>query len=116
MRSVPVDINAFMSNVHTPIGFDPVVSYETGEHRRDNKDVPKWKLTVLYQEPGRKKELVEVGFSAHQVPEGDANSTLVLQGLTARHWENTNQYGTSSGITLSAESVGFKPAAAKQAA
>ena len=116
MRSVPVDINTFMNNIVMPVGVDPVVVFETGEQRRDNKEVLKWKLMVLYQEPGRKKELVEIGFSAPQIPEGDANSTLVLQGLVARHWENTNAYGTSSGISLSADTVGFKPATARQAA
>ncbi len=105
-----------MSNVHTPIGFDPVVSYETGEHRRDNNGVLKWKLTVLYQEPGRKKELVEIGFSAAETPEAKPDATLIIQGLVARHWENTNQYGTSSGITLSADTIGFKPPTAVRAA
>ena len=72
MRSVPVDIKTFTSHMLSPVGIDPVVDYKTGEHRRDNNDVLKWKLTVLYQEPKRKKELVEIGFSAPQAPEGDA--------------------------------------------
>lgn len=111
MRNIPVDINAFLSKVVGPVGFDPVVDYDTGEHRRNNDGVPRWKLTVLYQDQGRKKELVEIGFAAPQPPERASESDqLVLQGLVARHWENTNAYGTSSGVALSADTVGFTPA------
>lgn len=110
MRSVPVDIQTFMTHVETPVGIDPVVDFDTGEHRKDNQGTPKWKLTVLYREPGRKRELVEIGFAAPNAPEAEPGATLIVQGLTARHWENTNKYGTSSGITLSADRIGFKPA------
>ncbi len=109
MRNVPVDINAFLTNVLSPVGFDPVVDYDTGEHRRTNDGVPRWRLTVLYQEPGRKKELVEIGFAAAEPPEAEPGAELLLQGLNARHWEATNAYGTASGITLTADEIGFKP-------
>jgi hypothetical protein len=109
MRNVPVDINTFLTNVQSPVGFDPVVDLETGEHRRNNDGVPRWRLTVLYQEPGRKRELVEIGFAADQPPEAEPGAQLLLRGLTARHWETTNAYGTRSGMSLTADEIGFKP-------
>ena len=111
MRNIPIDIAAFLGNVVSPVGFDPVVNYETGEQRRNNDGLLRWRLTVLYQEPGRKKELVEIGFAATTPPEATPGAELILQGLVGRHWENTNEYGTSSGVTLSADSIAFKPAA-----
>jgi hypothetical protein len=114
MRTIPVDTAALMTNVVGSLGIDPVVDYDTGEHRKNRDGVPRYKLTLLVQEPGRKKELVEVGFAAAELPEQKAaDDQVILQGLVARHWENTNEYGTSSGITLSADAVGFKPAAAR---
>ena len=109
MRSIPVDIAAFLANVVTPVGFDPVVDYQTGEHKRNRDGVPRWRLTVLYQEPKRKKELVEIGFAAVDPPDAEAGAELILQGLSAKHWETTNEYGTSSGVVFTADSIGFKP-------
>jgi hypothetical protein len=110
MRNVPVDINTFQINVIGPVGIDPVTDFETGEHRRTRDGIPRWRLTLLYQEPGRRKELVEIGFAAPTPPEAEPGAAVVLTGLVARHWETTNDYGTSSGITLSADTVGFRPA------
>jgi hypothetical protein len=111
MRTIPVDINAFMASVQSVVALDPVVDYDTGEQRKDRDGVPRWKLTVLFQEENRKRELVEVGFAAATTPEPSPGAELVLTGLVARHWETTNDYGTNSGVSLSAQSVGFKPAA-----
>jgi hypothetical protein len=110
VRTVPVDIPLFLSHVVAPVGIDPVTDFETGEHRRNRDGVPRWKLTVLYQEPGRKKELVEVAFAAPTAPEAAPGDQVVLSGLVARHWEATNDYGTNSGITLAADTIGFQPA------
>lgn len=110
MRTVPVDIPLFLSHVVAPVGIDPVTDFTTGEHRRNRDGLPRWKLTVLYQEPGRKKELVEVSFAAPSAPEAEPGAQVVLSGLVARHWEATNEYGTNSGLTLAADTVGFQTA------
>jgi hypothetical protein len=111
VRNVPVDIPLFLSHVVAPVGIDPVTDFETGEHRRNRDGVLRWKLTVLYQEPGRKKELVEISFAAPSAPEAEPGAQVVLSGLVARHWETTNEYGTNSGVTLAADTIGFQPAA-----
>jgi hypothetical protein len=112
VRTIPVDIAAFMGKVQSVVALKPVVDFDTGEQRRDRDGTPRWKLTVLYlEDPKRKLELVEIGFAAAEAPEPSPGAELVLAGLVGRHWENTNEYGTNSGVALSAGSVGFKPAA-----
>ena len=109
MKNIPVDIAAIMAGIQSVVGLDPVVDYDTGEQRRDRNGVPRWKLTVLYQDGRRKRELVEIGFAAVDAPEPSPGAQLVLTGLSARPWENSNEYGFSSGVTLSAETVRFNP-------
>ena len=117
MRNIPVDINAFMTNVISPVGFDPVVDFETGEQRRTRDGVPRWRLSVLYQAPRQRKELVEIGFAAQQPPEAEPGAELILAGLSVSYWETTGRNGeTRSGMSLTVDDLGFKPARAAKAA
>ena len=111
MRNFPIDINAFMAMLRGVSDIDPVVDRDTGEHRTDRDGVPRWRLEVLVREPGQvRSQVVHIGFSSRERPVIDHTGELVITGLVGRHWENTNQYGTSSGVALSADTVAFKPA------
>jgi hypothetical protein len=114
IRNVPVDTAALLANVHGCLGIDPVVDYDTGEHKKNRDGVPRYKAVLVYQLPGRKRDLIEIGFAASEVPvQTSAEDEIILQGLVVRHWSSTNEYGHSSGMSLSADVVGFKPAAAR---
>lgn len=112
MRSIPVDINTFMTNIRGVSGIDPVTDFDTGEHKRDKEGVKRWKLEVLYREPRMSKsEVVQVAFSAHDEPDVNGGE-LVITGLVGRPWSNSNDYGHSSGVSLQADSVTFRPVGA----
>ncbi len=111
MNQIPVDAAMFDQCVLMVIGAEPVLDFETQAHKTDRDGLPKWKLQMLYKAPmARKPEVVEVGFAAAEVPELSPTSRPVFKGLVARHWDNENAYGYSSGVALSAEAVGFRDA------
>ncbi len=115
MKSVPVDPNEFDRNVMAIIGIEPVLDFDTGQQKTDRDGAPKWRLQVLYKTPRqRKPDVEEIGFATADLPEPGPMDRPVFVGLMARHWENTNDYGTSSGISLSAETVTFRSPPSQQ--
>ena len=117
MYRIPVDVDAFMAGVETPLGFDPVVDFDSGEQRTNREGLKQWKLDVSYRQPPTaqrprpgKRQVVEIKFSANELPEHKPNSTLHIGGMTVQYWQNTDDKGQArSGITLSAETVTFTP-------
>jgi hypothetical protein len=110
VRSYPIDSATILANTESVVALDPVVDIETGEQRRDRNGVLRWKLTVLYNDPGGyKRELLEIGFAANTPPEPGPGDELVINGLAGRPWERQNAYGYSSGFALSAEAISFRP-------
>jgi len=112
MNSVPIDPNVFDQCVIAVIGVEPVLDFDTDTQKVDRRtNAPKWRLQLLYKAPtARKPEVVEVGFATAEVLEVNQGDRPVFSGLVARHWENTNEYGTSSGLSLSAEEIKFRSA------
>jgi hypothetical protein len=92
------------------IGIEPVLDFDTDTQKVDRRtNAPKWRLQLLYKAPtARKPEVVEVGFATDEVLEVNPTDRPVFTGLVARHWENTNEYGTSSGLSLSADEIQFR--------
>ena len=119
MNSVPVDPAAFDQSVRAVIDIEPVLDFDTQQQKTDREGAAKWRLQLLYKAPtARKPEVVEVGFATADRPNPGPNDRPVFAGLVARHWENTNEYGTSSGMSLSADTVTFRspPSAKKEPA
>ncbi|MEM9656351.1 MAG: hypothetical protein AAGA65_30005 [Actinomycetota bacterium] len=112
MNVVPVDPNVFDKSVMAVIGVEPVLDFDTEAQKVDRRtNAPKWRLQLLYKAPtARKPEVVEVGFATDEVLDINPTDRPVFTGLVARHWENTNEYGTSSGLSLSAEAITFRSA------
>jgi len=106
MRSVPVDIAAFLANVRAPVGIHAVEDKAKGEQRTDAKGRPRWRLEVLYDTPDRDgHEVIRINFAATDRPELTPGCELILQGLTVSFWEMESR----AGMTLNAEHVGMKP-------
>ena len=117
MNSVPVDPAVFDQGVMAVIAVEPVLDFNTQMQKTDREGAAKWRLQMLYKAPtARKPEVVEVGFSSPDQPQVAQGDRPVFAGLVARHWENTNEYGTSSGLSLSAEKVTFRSAPARKEA
>ena len=115
MNSVPIDPTVFDQCVRAVIDIEPVLDFDTQQQKTDREGAAKWRLQLLYKAPNaRKPEVVEVGFATPDRPTPSPNDRPVFAGLVARHWENTNEYGTSSGLSLSAESVTFGSAPSSQ--
>ncbi len=111
MNPIPVDAAVFDQCVQMVVGVEPVLDFDSQAHKTDRDGMPKWKLQLLYKAPNaRKPEVVEVGFAAVEVPDVSPTSRPLFKGLVARHWSNENDYGYSSGVSLSAEQVGFREA------
>ncbi len=93
------------------IAVEPVLDFQTQTQKTDREGANKWRLQLLYKAPtARRPEVVEVGFASPDQPEPGPTDRPVFAGLVARHWENTNEYGTSSGLSLSAEQITFRSA------
>ena len=109
MNSVPIDPAVFDQCVRAIIDIEPVLDFETQQQKTDREGANKWRLQLLYKAPNaRKPEVVEVGFATPDRPNPGPTERPVFAGLIARHWENTNDYGTSSGLALSADTVTFR--------
>ena len=52
MNTYPLDTNVIMANIESVVALDPVVDMDTGEQRRDRNGVLRWRLTVVYNDPG----------------------------------------------------------------
>lgn len=103
--------------VRAVIDIEPVLDFDTQKQKTDKEGAAKWRLQLLYKAPNaRKPEVVEVGFATTDRPSPAPTDRPVFAGLVARHWENTNEYGTSSGLSLSADKVTFRspPAATRK--
>ena len=110
MNVVPVDANLFSAHIVGVVAIDPVTDYDTGEHKTDRDGIPKWRVQVIHQVPGRRRELVDVNFAASTEPSPGEGARPVFTNLQARHWENQNAYGYSSGLSLTADEVSFRTA------
>ncbi len=111
MSSYPIDVASYLSWVRGVSDIDADVDYTTGEHKTNRDGVPMWRLEVLVRRPGaRRSEVDQIKFPAREAPVIDPAGELVITNLIGRHWANENDYGYSSGVALSADAVGFKPA------
>lgn len=110
MKQIPIDLNEFNDNIKAFIGIEPVVDFDTGEHRKDRDGRAKYRLQLLYKTARqRKPDVVEVGFASHEEPQLHDGTRPAFHGLIGRHWHNENEYGASSGVSLSAEAIDFTP-------
>ena len=109
-RNIPVDATVFDQMVRAVIDIVPVTEFDTGEQKRTKDGVPKYRVQLLVATGARKPEVLEVNFAAIQLPEFDPAKRPVFVGLTVSAWENTNEYGTSSGVSWSCEEVRFRAA------
>ncbi len=111
-----MDTAIFDQGVRAIIDIEPVLDFDTQMQKTDRDGAAKWRLQLLYKAPAaRKPEVVEVGFATADRPNPGPDDRPVFVGLMARHWENTNEYGTSSGLSISADAVTFRsPPAAKR--
>lgn len=115
MNQIPIDTNQFVANIVGVVAIDPVTDYDTGEHKTNRDGTPKWRLQVIYQPAGRRRELVDIGFAAATEPMPGPGDRPVFVNLVGRHWANQNDYGYSSGIALSCDELKFRSAPANGA-
>jgi len=109
--SYPIDVAAYLSWVRGVSDIDADINPQTGEHKTNRDGVPMWRLELLVRRPGTRRSVVDqIRFPARQAPVIDPAGDLVITNLVGRHWEQDNDYGYSSGIALSADSVSFEPA------
>ena len=110
MNTYPLDTKLILANIESVVALDPVVDLDTGEQRRDRNGVPRWKLTVVYNDPGAyRRELLEIGFASPKALEPGSGDELVITGMSGRPWQRQNAYGFNSGFAVSAETVAFRP-------
>jgi hypothetical protein len=106
----PIDFGTYRKWVRGVSDIEPDVNSQTGEHKTNRDGTPMWRLELLVRRPGTGRSVVDqIKFPSTEALVIDPTAELVIASLVGRHWENENDYGYSSGIALSAESVAFKP-------
>ena len=106
----PIDFGTYRTWMRGVSDIEADVNYQTGEHKTNRDGVPMWRLELLVRRPGTGRSVVDqIRFPSPEAPVIDPTAELVVVSLVGRHWENENDYGYSSGIALSADSVSFKP-------
>ncbi len=109
-RNIPVDATVFDQMIRAVIDIVPVTDFDDGKQKKTKDGVPKYRVQLLVATGARKPEVMEVNFASIQVPEFDPAKRPVFVGLTVSAWENTNEYGTSSGVSWSCDEVRFRSA------